>query len=102
MVTKTAYGRQLRTLCLRPTSILTLSVALTASLLAQPQNLTVSAMMDICRAGGYNDSSGATPPAVCSFPAKAGQRIMFSKVVGFWAGVGGQGPWGPRWRYQSL
>jgi hypothetical protein len=78
-------------------SVLALTLALTTSLLAQSQSqtLTVSATMDIHQAGGYTDGSDGQPPAAYSFPAKAGQYIIFSKVVGFWAGEGGYVPWGP-------
>jgi hypothetical protein len=61
----------------------TLALALAAPLLAQV-SLSVSATMDIYRAGGYNDGSDGIAPVVYSFPARPFQTLTFSSVAGEW------------------
>jgi hypothetical protein len=56
---------------------------LAAPLLAQV-TATVSAQMDIYRAGGYNDGSDGIAPVVYSFPAQPFQSLTFSSVAGVW------------------
>jgi hypothetical protein len=76
--------------------LVALALASSVTAQSQSQTLAVSAMMDIYQAGGYNDGSGALPPVVYSFPAKAVRRIIFSRVEGFWSGECCQYvPWGP-------
>jgi len=72
---------------------ISLTVALAGPLLAQ--SLTVSAQMDIYQAGGYNDGSGANPPAVFAFPAGAGHILTFSSVTGSWTCAAGVPEYGP-------
>jgi hypothetical protein len=51
---------------------------LASPLLAQSaQTLSVSALMDIWQAGGYNDGSGGSLPAVYTFSAASGQSLAF-------------------------
>ena len=66
----------------------TLEVALllTGSLQAQDiLTVSVSAHMDIYRAGGYDDGSDGTAPAKFAFPAAPGQTLTFSSVTGSWS-----------------
>lgn len=56
---------------------------LAAPLLAQV-SLSVSAQMDIYRAGGYDDGSDGIAPVVYSFPARPFQTLTFSSVAGAW------------------
>lgn len=53
------------------------------------QSLTVSAYMDIYRAGGYDDGSNGEAPAVFTFSSGSGHILMFSSVTGSWTCNGG-------------
>src|SRR5450755_3559326 len=60
------------------------------------QTLSVNAHMDIYRAGGYNDASDGSAPAVFTFPAGSGHMLTFSSVSGSWTCQnGGVPPYGP-------
>ncbi len=75
-------------------AILVLGIAV--PLLAQgSQTLSVSAFMDIWQSGGYNDGSGAEPPASYAFAAAPGQALTFSSVTGTWSCGNGATPNGP-------
>lgn len=57
--------------------------------------LSVSAHMDIYRAGGYNDGSDGSAPAVFTFRAGPGQVLKFSSVSGSWVCGTGNPEYGP-------
>src|ERR1700733_10796875 len=65
---------------------LTLALLGASSLPAQDQvSLTVSANMDIYRAGGYSDGSNGIAPVVFSFPAGGWRTMTFPSVGGSWS-----------------
>jgi VCBS repeat protein/FG-GAP repeat protein len=74
----------------RPTmkiaTTLQIALLLTGALRAQDGLTTsVSAHMDIYRAGGYDDGSDGTAPAKFTFPAAPGQTLTFSSITGAWS-----------------
>jgi len=71
-----------------------LALMLLAQLHAQ-QETFVAAGMDLYMAGGYNDRSGAHPPALYAFSAEAHRTMTFS-VAGMWTCANGSNPgYGP-------
>src|SRR5580700_6857574 len=65
---------------------LEIGLLLTGSLQAQSVlTVTVSAHMDVYRAGGYDDGSDGTAPAKFTFPAAPGQTLTFSGITGSWS-----------------
>jgi hypothetical protein len=77
------------------------TLGLAAPLLAQV-TLSVSAHMDIYRAGGYNDGSDGIAPVVYSFPARPFQTLTFSSVAGAWSCSGGVAEYGADGTSSSL
>ena len=66
-------------------TVLQIGLALAGSLEAQNSTtLSVSAHMDIYRAGGYDDASDGIAPVAYSFPARAKQTLTFPSVTGAW------------------
>jgi len=64
---------------------LAISLLSSGSLTAQNVlTVSVSANMDIYRAGGYDDGSDGIAPAEYTFPAAPGQTLTFSSITGSW------------------
>ena len=61
----------------------TLALGLATPLLAQV-TLSVGAITDIYRAGGYNDGSDGGAPVAYAFTARPFQTLTFSSVTGAW------------------
>ena len=81
-------------------AVLEMSLVLAGSVKAQDLQgiLFVSANMDIYRAAGYNDGSNGVPPFAYSFPARPGQVLVFSQIIGIWTCADGNPaalPYGP-------
>lgn len=77
---------------------LALQTSLALSSIIQAQGtvtLSVSAHMDVYRAGGYNDGSDGVTPAAYTFPADPGQTMTFPSVTGTWTCNFGVAPYGP-------
>ena len=67
-------------------AVLAIGLPLTGSLQAQDVlTVSVSAHMDIYRAGGYDDGSDGAAPAKYAFPAAPGQTLTFSSITGSWS-----------------
>lgn len=78
--------------------ISTLAVLIAIPSLAQDRAAVVrpvEAIMDIYRAGGYNDASDGIAPAVYSFPAGVSRILTFSSVTGMWTCNGSVPEYGP-------
>jgi hypothetical protein len=71
-----------------------LAFGLAVPVLAQV-SLSVSATMDIYRAGGYNDGSDGIAPVVYTFTARPFQTLTFSSVSGTWKCTTGLPAFGP-------
>jgi len=66
-------------------TVIQIGLVLAGSLPAQSGlTVSVSALMDVYRAGGYDDGSDGLPPAAFTFPAAPGQTLTFSSVTGAW------------------
>jgi hypothetical protein len=72
-----------------------LALAASASSQSVEVQLPVTAIMDIYRAGGYDDGSDGIGPAVYAFPARAGRALSFQTVTGLWNCNYAITPYGP-------